>query len=75
MTVTDKPAPAIPAPMREAFAARARGEVDFIFTVARVIEGVRWDDALAAFVDTLKTEGAAALARIAAARERRSIAR
>jgi hypothetical protein len=54
----------------ETLAARARGEVDFVATIASVCTA-RWEDAFATYLKLFKREADATLQRVAMARDRR----
>jgi hypothetical protein len=54
----------------DTLAARAKGEVDFVLTVATVRQ-VPWETALAAYPEVFRREADAVLERVTAARERR----
>jgi hypothetical protein len=58
----------------ETLSARAKGEVDFVLTVATVRK-VPWEDALAVYPEIFKAEATTVLERVVAARERRKSVR
>jgi hypothetical protein len=64
-----RPAPN-PSALRNAFAGRARGEVDFVFTVATAC-GMKWEEAVNEYKRALVAAVTAAMERIARAREAR----